>query len=499
MFVRFSALLIITVQLMMFASGCEQIKEYRMTSYYAKARQLYEAQKYSSALKQLDYALEFNPDYLDAVLLRGKCQYELKHYMAAGATFINALGLDPARDDVALMIARSFGAAQRFHRALMYTADLLADDPSNHEARLLDVRTRLRSRMLTLWNDVDTRLDPLLAQAEYREIAFALLGEFYVLNNDFEKAEKILSDHISVCDDWFLAMRLLAGRYESVRNFQASARIYRKILDVQPHSTGDIHRLLQVLRAAGLRHEEKQLLNALVSEDEEQLQYEFAFIDFLMHYAHLEEAEQRVLTGMQQDRDYVGFARYLLAIYKRTGRYDEALQIVKDVLRRVEGQPQYETEFMNVLAELYYQTNNREMARFVARWILAVDSNNHDARFLLARLYLEGGSTLLAIAELRSLGSEDTKNADYDYYLGLAHMARNELSAAEQSFKDAYQKDIMHKPAILQIAQLYLDKGFFVDVEHMIDEFLAVDPDDSDVLELRKQLADKIASTDEFD
>ena len=112
---------------------------------------------------------------------------------------------------------------------------------------------------------------------------------------------------------------------------------------------------------------------------------------------------------------------------------------------------------------------------------------------MLARISLDEGRTLLAISELRALGSEDTENPDYDYYIGLAHMARGENAIAEQSFKECLRKNPSYKPALLEISKLYFEKGYLVDLQRMIDEFLTISPNDPDVLALQAELASKLA------
>jgi tetratricopeptide (TPR) repeat protein len=107
---------------------------------------------------------------------------------------------------------------------------------------------------------------------------------------------------------------------------------------------------------------------------------------------------------------------------------------------------------------------------------------------------LDDGRTLLAIAELRGLGSEDIDNPEYDYYLGLALMARAEKNTAEQAFKEALKKKPSYKEALLKLVELYFAKGFFADAETMVNEFLALSPDDPDILAVKADIANRMAS-----
>jgi predicted Zn-dependent protease len=111
----------------------------------------------------------------------------------------------------------------------------------------------------------------------------------------------------------------------------------------------------------------------------------------------------------------------------------------------------------------------------------------------LARISLDEGRTLLVIAELRRLVSEDAENPEFNYYMGLAHLARNEGAAAGASFKAALAIDPFFKPAVIKIVEIYFSKEFFVDAERIINEFLALNPDDPDVLLLQVECANRMS------
>ncbi len=428
MLLRFVMLIMIAGQVLFFVPGCEQIKDYRKKAYYEKALELYEGQQYKEALGQIDFALAFDPNYLDASILYGMCQYELKNYESAAFTFEEALLLGDPNDDLSLKAAEAFLRCGKWGNGIQRTRLMLEKDPGNARARFLDVRIRLRSRKLKFWAKVDSILQPLLDEKQYSDQAFALLAEFHILNDNLEKAELILTEHAIAIEDWFFVMRLLADKYVALNDYQAAVRIYRKVLELQPDSTQDIEQLLTLMRRSGSKEDERQLLVSLIAADGQQIRYKLALINFYVHYGQFADAEEAIRAGLEQGSGYFDFSRCLIDVYEKTNRYNDAIQVAKDVLSRIEKEEalDLQMEFMNILARLYYGSNNREMAKGVARWILDLDKNNNFARFILARISLDEGRTLLAISELRALGSEDMENPDYDYYIGLAHMARAE-------------------------------------------------------------------------
>jgi len=495
MLFRLLMLSMIAAQVMLFAPGCEQIKDYRKKAYYEKGLSLYELQQYRDALEQISNALVFDPDYFDAVILRGMCLYELKDYKASAYSFDHGFLLDGSRIDVGLKAADSwFRTGRQYGQARLRTRNLLAQYPDNSAVLCLHARILLRSRKLNFWAKVKSFLQPLFDDQEYKNEAFALLAEFHILNDNLETADQLLMEYAHANDDWIFVMRMLASRYDGLDDHLAQIKIYKKILQLKPDSTQDIDQLLALLRSTGRKNEEQQLLESLIAADEQQIRYKLAQINFYLQYGQFAEAEEYIRSGLDGEAGYFDFLRYLIELYEKTNRSAAAIQFAKDGLGQLEEEKgELKIEFMNILARLYYAEKNLEMAKAVVRWILDLDSNNISARFLLARISLDEGRTLLAIAELRRLVSEDAENPELNYYMGLAHMARNEDAAAGASFKAALVRDPSFKPAVIKIVEIYFKKEFFIDAERIINEFLAINPDDPDVLVLQVECANRLA------
>jgi len=72
-------------------------------------------------------------------------------------------------------------------------------------------------------------------------------------------------------------------------------------------------------------------------------------------------------------------------------------------------------------------------------------------------------------------------------------MARNEVAAAGASFKAALARDPFFKPAVIKIVEIYFEQEFFIDAERIINEFLAINPDDSDLLALQVECANRMS------
>ena len=161
---------------------------------------------------------------------------------------------------------------------------------------------------------------------------------------------------------------LLADKYVAVNDQQAAVRIYRKVLELQPDSTQDIEQLLTIMRKSGSKEDERQLLVSLIAADGQQVRYKLALIDFYLHYGQFAEAEEAIRAGLEQGSGYVDFSRCLIDVYEKTNRYKDAIQVAKDVLGQIEEEAfDLKIEFMNILARLYYGSNNREMAKAVVQ------------------------------------------------------------------------------------------------------------------------------------
>lgn len=489
---RLTLLFMVLAHLLLFASGCEQVKEQRKRAYYEKALRLYEMQDYIAARKQVNLALAFDADYLDALILSGKCEYELKNYEIAGKKFGDAVLLGGVDREVVLLAADAWVMRGRYPRAIALTNNLLAEQPGNVDALYANVRARLRSETLRHWAEVGSMLQPLLDDDVYRERAYALLAHFRILNMELEAAESILMKHVDSNADWLFVARRLAAKFDRLGDYESAARVYRKIVKQKPSSVQDKDSLLVLMRKYRRKADERKYIEMLLSGNP-QLRYKLLLVDFYVFYEMFDEAEKRIRDALKTEEGYVQFSRYMIEIYEKTGRYDDAISFIKDVLKRVVDDVILQVEFMNALAEFYYKKGRPELAMHVVRWIRDLDINNHKARFLFARIALDEGRTLLAIAELRALGSEDTENPEYDYYTGLAHMARKETSNAEQALKDALIKDPFYKPALLKLVEIYFEKERLVDIDRMVNEFLEHSPHDIELLAVKDKLVHKLS------
>jgi len=492
MFFRRILIFIVAAQVLVLTSGCEQIKDFRKKAYYEKALKSYELGRYNRAIEESTFALVFDGEFADAVFLIAKCQYALKDYETAADSFRRVFYTDRTRIDSMVRALQAYMLGGAFAKATAYSHRMLKLYPDNVHFLYAKACAGIRSRRLRLWGHADTILQPLLNNEEYSERAYALLAEFHILNNELEDADRILAEHTDANDDWFVSMRVLAGKYGSLGDLEGAVRLYKRMLEINPKSTRDIDSLLELLRKTGKKEEEQQFIEMLIASNGQEIRYKFQLVDFFIYYNQFVEAEQHARACIQQGEGFFDFSQRLIDIYERTQRYDKGISIAKDVLRQIEEDVEQEVRFLGVLAWLYYLNGKPEIAKFVVRWTLELDSDDSSARFLLARISLDEGRTLLAIAELRRLSVEDVDNPDYDYYTGLAHVQRSEYGAAEQSFKLALSKDPAYKGALLNITKIYFEKGLFLDVEDMIAEYLAISPNDPEILALQADLAEKL-------
>ena len=245
--------------------------------------------------------------------------------------------LDESRVDLALKAAESFIKAGAFVEANRYNlCSYWLLILSMHKLVYLDAMSRLRSRKLKRWASVESILQPLLDNIEYKDRAYALLAEFNILNDNLEQSEKMLMQHANANEDWFFVMRMLAEKYVARNDQQAAIRVYRKVLELQPDSTQDIEQLLTVLRRSGSKEEERQLLVSLIAADGQQIRYKLALVDFYIHYGQFAEAEEVIRAGLEQGSGYFDFSRYLIDVYEKTNRYKDAIQVAKDVLGQID-------------------------------------------------------------------------------------------------------------------------------------------------------------------
>lgn len=140
----------------------------------------------------------------------------------------------------------------------------------------------------------------------------------------------------------------------------------------------------------------------------------------------------------------------LSVILNDIGRYEDAKQIFDKANEKVKNEPDgikdphINRKFANKhyeVAELYFSYNRYEEALFEYNKVIALDSENLEARIKVAKVYSKKGYLAKAVDELRKLKSERPSYTPARIALGLLHYGQGDIVEAQNEWQQALMKE----------------------------------------------------------
>src|SRR6266478_345590 len=306
-----------------------------------------------------------------------------------------AIDADPTSAYLTSGLAELYAKTGRIRDAVVEAQDIIKRNPNNLEARRLLGRIYLRSLGdMQAGSGSESMLK--LAIDQYEQIIrlqpdsmddHLLLGRLYRLNNDLQKAE----------NEFNTAVKLQPGSEEAVTTL---AYLYNEL--------GDTARATQVLSSVPNAERSAKLYSALGYTYEQQKQYKNA-VEAYRHAIELDRDNLDAIRGLAQNllndgqadaalenlkkaesmvQDSVEVPYNIAAIYQAQGRYDEAIPIMRDLLKKSEksdgkysnGEKSNRAVFLERLGSIYRDQGNNQAANEIFRQIIALGGDENIER-----------------------------------------------------------------------------------------------------------------------
>lgn len=190
------------------------------------------------------------------------------------------------------------------------------------------------------------------------------------------------------------------------------------------------HQGLLHLNKGHLTEAQKNFTEALLHEDTPSLRYNLGFIHFVS--SDLESASQTlspIINGEHHPEAKLLMARVLHG----QSDLDHALELVNDVLTHNTE----DSEALGLLALLYFDLDEGELAAQVSRRALTLNPHNYDAKLIdvMSRLASQEATT----EEIESLLHINPDDCRLWFALGSVHMSQGTLDLAEHSLQKAIE------------------------------------------------------------
>jgi len=467
--------------------GCGKLLEQRKHHYFEKGKELYDAGDYNAALKEFSNALILDEEYYDALYWAGMSCYKKEDYKRAFDYLKKTTEIKPDDIPMHMLYIKSGFKSRQYGWVIAGAKNILAIDNNNKDALFYKLKSMITAARKIWIGDARKELEHLIDKGYDDPRIYSLMAEIKIQEGDLVKASSLL-DRQSTCEEnWLETMRLLAKKYESNYDFTSVIETYRKIIDRSDDKLPVLKELCDILLENKKMEETEGILKEtlLLAPDDTELQ--FKLINCLISLNKSDEAEKIIKRGLKQAPDNKKLKKTLIALYEKKGDLQKTINIANDITASLKkGSPEY-LEIKNILADIYYKAANYKKSETISQSILSIQPNNISARFNLCRIAVQesdGPVSLQTIGNLRQLINDDYGKPEYYYYLGIAHSSRKEATMAESALNDALDKAPDYKPALLYLADIYLEKHYYAMLKKRIQNYLKLKPNDQEVLSL---------------
>lgn len=436
--------------LLLCSVSCGSRSESSRREYFEKGNHFLARGEYHTAELAFRKALEIAPRFGEACAGLAEAELKQKKFADGMASLRAAARLMP-RD-----------AGVRVRLADLYLASLASQTASRDflMRELRNIRSELRG----------------IAPDGYDTLRVA--GYIALADNQTEEAIELMRKaNASRPAQPQLVLNLARALFAADKDREAEALV-RKTLETQK-SYGPLYDLLYFqFQAQGNPGEAESILRAKVANNPLQAEYR---LQLAAHYAGLgkqAETDAALRPLLENPKDFPSGHMQVGDFHSRLGNWPEALrQYEQGIAANPANRIVYERRIADALL---HEGKLAEAGSMVDR-ILQNDPKDSYARVARASLLVRSNQPRqveTALGELRKLAAERPADADIQYHLGQAHLAKGELDAAEQDFQRATRLQENYVPAEIALAEINLGKQNYGFAMTQADEILVRFPND---------------------
>jgi putative PEP-CTERM system TPR-repeat lipoprotein len=422
---------------------------------------------HDDARQAVSKLVELSPESMMTLFLSARIAFVDEDWKSTQQNLQRVLQLAPGFEPAQLLLGMAHFRGGNLSQAEMYLSTVVANSPSNVEARTLLAETRSQLRRVDL---VKQTLSPMLSGEALNPRALAIAGRTSLESGEIDQGISYLEQSVAA-DPGSNELKLqLAAAYISSGR-QADAR---KILDaLEAGMTIDDEYRRELLQAAALYQdgEVESAIEAakLVSERWP----EKGEIQNLLGTMYLGErdfasARQRFELGAENSVDQLVPQRFLATIDIIEGDLDAARNRYQNILER-----RPETVWALVaLARIAADSEDLGRARDLLNEARSADRAAFEPRALLARLHLAEGDYRDAETVAKEAISLDSSVAALHNILGLAMFSQRRFKEAAENFETAISLDDQSGEFRLNLAKAQNALGDTGDAEQTLEASL---------------------------
>jgi len=479
--------------------SCDKIAKQRARHYFENGKKLYDTREYIKAKQNFDIALIFDPTFFEAFYWRGMAYYRQGAFAEAYENLSKASMQRPEDMQLRFQAVDAAIKCRQYGKAIVDLEAILGTDKSNKEALFLKLYCQIKIKRPRPLGLAKNGIREAIEKGTDDPRIYCLDAQFKIVENSLAEAEVLLAEHYSSHQVWCETMKLLAEAYIKKLDFEMMKKTYDTMLS---KAEGNEDKYLLQTEFAALLMQNNQLeaagdvLRAMIQYHPGGIRDKINLLNCLIVLGKLSEAEQITSEETKKNPDNFDFKKIAIRISLKKVGIEKTMEVAKKILSSLqENSPQY-IELKNIIADICFSSEKLEESKMYSQEVLAVQPNNAEAKFNLCRIALRNKSSIAVIGDLRRLINENPGNAEYSYYLGLAHKARGEDILAQTALQDALAKSPGHKHALISLSDIYRERGIYKELERYVGNYLKLNPNDEEVKSLLQKAKQRPPSID---
>jgi tetratricopeptide (TPR) repeat protein len=283
---------------------------------------------------------------------------------------------------------------------------------------------------------------------------------------EYLKADSIKPGQVNV-------MVEIAGVYAVQENFEASERMFRKVLVTDKSYLMAYVSLYQL----AIRQRRADVAEQLLKEGFQNNPTQYMFLQRLALLYFAQKRTDDMIKTLQEIKAHAkenpGAYMDVGDFYFRLSDWDSAIREYREGMAK---DPKRRASYQKHIIEVLMREGKRSDAAALNAQILKDNPNDPDAKSLDGSLKLDQGDVLRAQTELQQVVTQSPDNPVAHFNLGRAYVMRQEWEQARQQFAKAIELRGDYLAAHLAMAQLQASRGDFNASIKAAQLALTVDP-----------------------
>lgn len=463
--------------------GAEERKE----KYLEKAISYLEQDNFDKARIEFKNVLQIDPKFAEAYYYMGLMDEKKNEPREAFGRYKKANELDPEDIRPKIKLAEIYaviGTDEYFDKAAVFIKDILAKDPNNNKAKLIEQQINYKKGNE---KEAISIIEKLVEADSQLENGINLLSMAYYADGKVDEAIAMMDKGIAANPDNFeLRTKKVRILYKEERFGEAE----KELIDIKNQDKTNFSSVISLSSFYAKREQldkAEKVLRDSVQEAPNEVKRALTLVQFLVIQKGMGDAITELDRLIAEKPEEVQYKFALAKVHKSSNKIDEAKTLYKEIIANAPTDVDV-VHGKNLLAEILIKEANIEGARSLLDEVLKEYPSNTDALILAGSIDLSEKNYEAVVNSYRTILKNEPDNAEVAKKMAQAHIALNEHELAESVLKKGTEVHRAKVGAFLNYAGYLYAYKTHADVKKLLERAQSVYKDNFDLQQMSLKL-----------